>query len=75
MALMDYMLDDAIGHWERFLVYGLLNDRDKVVIYNQLLAFVSLRDIKSLVDRQPFYYSDNLRLIVKYKSVSIQLGK
>ena len=44
-------------------------------IHDILLTLVGVRDVQLLILRRPPNYPDNFRLIVKYKSVSIQLGK
>jgi hypothetical protein len=68
MALVNYMFDDAIGHWERLLIYGLLNDRDNIIIYDLLLTLIGLRNVQSLVVRQPFYYTHHFGLLIINKN-------
>jgi hypothetical protein len=46
-----------------------------VAIYEPLLALICLHDVQLFVLRRPGNYPDDFRLIVRYKSVSIQLGK
>ena len=75
MAFMYNMFDDAIGHWEGFFIQWFLNERDEVPIHDILLTLKGMRDVQLLIFRRPPNYPDNFRLIVKHKSVSIQLGK
>ena len=68
MALVNYMFDDAIGHRERLLIYGLLNDRDNIIIYDLLLTLIGLRNVQSLVVWQPFYYTHHFGLLIINKN-------
>lgn len=68
MALVNYMFYDAIGHRERLLIYSLLNDRDNIIIYDLLLTLIGLRNVQSLVVRQPFYYTHHFGLLIINKN-------
>src|SRR6266516_3041750 len=68
MALVNYMFYDAIGHWERLLIYSFLNDRDNIIIYDLLLTIIGLRNVQFLVVRQPFYYTHHFGLLIINKN-------
>jgi len=74
MAFMYNMFYDAIGHWKGFYLM-IFNERYKVLIHNLLLTFIGVRNVQLLILYCPSNYPDDFKLIVKYKLVSIQLGK